>query len=43
MAANFTPKGEGFAGEGWNIKPEVMSAFSIRFGEVLFEAIVRSS
>ena len=43
MAAKFTPEGEGLAGEGWNIKPEVVSAICTEFSEALFEAIVGSS
>ena len=26
MAAKYTPEGEGLAGEGWNIKPDVVAA-----------------
>ena len=34
--ATFTPEGEGFADEGWIIKPAVISAFCTEFGEALF-------
>ena len=43
MAAKFTPEGEGLAGEGWNIKPVVISEICTEFSEALFEAIVQSS
>ena len=43
MATKFTPEGEGLAGEGWNIKPEVTSAICTEFCEALLEAFVKSS
>ena len=43
MAAKHTPEGEGLAGEGWNIKPDVIAVICADFSEALFEAIVESS
>ena len=43
MAAKYTPEGEGLAGEGWAIKPEVISSICTEFSEALFEAVVNSS
>ena len=43
MAAKYTPEGEGLAGEGWAIKPEVISAICTELSEALFEAVVNSS
>ena len=40
MAVKLTPEEEGLAGEGWNIKPDVISAICSDFSEALFEAIV---
>ena len=31
MAAKYTPEGEGLAGEGWNIKPDVIAAICTDF------------
>ena len=43
IAAQFTPEGEGLAGEGWNLKPDVIAAIWTDFSEAPFEAIVKSS
>ena len=43
MVAKYTPEGEGLAGEGWNIKPEVIAAIRKELCEALFEAVVSSS
>ena len=43
MAAKYIPEGEGLAGEGWNIKPEVIAAICTEFCEPLFKAVVKSS
>ena len=43
MAAKCTPEGEGLAGEGWHIKPEVIATICTEFSEALFEAVVNSS
>ena len=40
MAAKLTHEGQGLAGEGWNIKPDIISAMYTDFSEALFEAIV---
>ena len=42
-AAKHTPEGEGLAGEGWNIKPDVTAGICTEFSEALFEAVVNSS
>ena len=38
MAAKYTFEGESLAGEGWNIKPDVIAAICTEFSEALFEA-----
>ena len=43
MAAKYTPEGEGLAGEGWAIKPDVSSGICKEFSEALFGAVVNSS
>ena len=43
MAAKYTPEGEGLAGEGWNIKPDVIAGICTEFSEALFEAVDNSS
>ena len=43
MAAKHTPEGEGLAGEGWTIKPDVIAGICAEFSEALFEAVVNSS
>ena len=42
MAAKYTPEGEGLAGEGWAIKPDVIAGICTEFSETLFEAVVNS-
>ena len=43
MDAKYTLEGEGHAGEGWNIKPDVIAGICTEFSEALFEAVVNSS
>ena len=43
MAAKDAPEGEGLAGEGWAIKPEVISGICTEFSEALNEAVVDPS
>ena len=43
MAAKYTPEGEGLAGEGWTIKPEVLAGICAELSEALFGAVVNSS
>ena len=43
MAAKFSPEGDDRAGEGWNIKSEVIFAICTEFTEALFEVVVNSS
>ena len=43
MAAKYTPEGEGLAGEGWAIKPDIISCICTEFSEALFETAVNSS
>ena len=44
MATKYTPEGEGLAGEGWDIKPDVIAGILYRVQPGLFfEAIVNSS
>ena len=43
MAAKFTPEGDGLAGGGWNIEPDVISAVCSEFRDALIEAIAKSS
>ena len=40
MAAKCIPEGRGLAGEGWNIKPDVIAAICAEKSEALFEAVV---
>ena len=41
MAAKFTPEGQGLAGEGCIIKPQVIATIRTEFSEALFEAAVK--
>ena len=43
MATKYTLEGEGLAGEGWNVKPEVVAAKCTEFGEALSEVVVHPS
>ena len=43
IAATYTLEGEVLAGEGWNIKPDVIEAICTDFSEPLFEPVVDSS
>ena len=43
MTAKYTLEGDGLAGEGWNIKPEVVATIWTELCEALFEAVVNSS
>ena len=43
MAAKYTPEGEGLAGVGWTIMPDVIARIRTEFSEALFEAVVNSS
>ena len=40
--AKYTPEGEGLAGEGWDVKSEVIAGICTEFSEPLFEAVVNS-
>ena len=42
IAAKYTPEGEGLAGEGCDIKSEVIARICTEFSEPLFEAVVNS-
>ena len=42
IAAKYTLEGEGLAGEGWDIKSDVISGICTEFSEALFEAVVNS-
>ena len=43
MAATYTCEGQGLAGEGWSIKPEVLAGICAEFSEAFSEAFVDSS
>ena len=42
IAAEYTPEGEGLAGEGWDFKSEVIAGISTELGEPFLEAVVNS-
>ena len=42
IAAKYTPEGEILAGEGWDIKSEIIAGICTEFSEPLFEAVVNS-
>ena len=42
IAAKYTPEGEGLAGEGWDIKSDVIAGICTEFSEPFFEAVVNS-
>ena len=41
--AKYTLEGEGLAGEGLTIQPDVIAGICVEFSEALFEAVVNSS
>ena len=43
MAAKYTLEGDGLAGGGWNITPEVIATICTEFSEAFFEAVVNSN
>ena len=43
VVATYALEGDGLAGEGWNIKPEVIATICAEFSYALFEAVVNSS